>query len=276
MPTNKHFKDIKTCFCFLDETGLLYSRRDKFFALGIIKCSNPQRLYGRIRKIRDRYNYKEEVKWFNLNRKIRFDIAREFFNIFLTEDASFNCIILNKDELNFEKHFQNNLYKVYRNFSIVLLKLIIGKKPEEVIVLLADDYFAPPDEDFESAVKGIINDHYKKFVVAGVCQINSISSDLLQLTDLILGAILYDLKKQNNLIEKQNTFKRKFMNFVYQKLKIKNSFFINKFGFKTRNYVLSGNKIRATIFDCKRSVAKRFVDKIKNKPWPTTGDACFR
>ena len=66
------------------------------------------------------------------------------------------------------------------------------------------------------------------------------------------------------------------MNFVYQKLNIKNSFFINKFGFKTRNYVLSGDKIRATIFDCKRSIAKRFVDKIKNKPWPTTGDACFR
>jgi len=111
--------------------------------------------------------------------------------------------------------------------------------------------------------------------VFGVCQINSKSSDLLQLTDLILGSILYDLKKQNNLIGKQNTFKRKFMNFVYQKLNIKNSFFINKFGFKTRNYVLSGDKIRATIFDCKRSVVKKITDRIKNKPWPTTGDACF-
>lgn len=256
MPDNNDFKNIKTCFCFLDETGLLYNNRDKFFALGIIKCSKPQGLYSRIRKIRDKYNYREEVKWANLDRKIRFDIAREFFNIFLTEDAKFNCIILNKDELDFEKYFQNNLCKVYRNFSIALLKLIIGREPEEIIILLADDYFVSDTEDLEAATKGIINDHYKKFVVAGMCQINSTSSDLLQLTDLILGAILYDLKKQNNLIEYKNTFKRKFLNFVYQKLKIKRSFFINGFGFRTKNYVLSGDKLRATIFDCKRSRRK--------------------
>lgn len=257
MPTNKHFKDIKSCFCFLDETGLLYSKRDKFFALGIIKCNEPQKLYNRIRKIRNKYEYTEEAKWANLDRKIRFDVAREFFNIFLSEDVKFNCIILDKNELDFEKHFQNDLYKVYQNFSIALLKLIIGKAPEEVLILLTDDYFTPDGRDLEGAVKGIINDHYKKFVVAGVCQINSKSSDILQLTDLILGMILYDLKKENNLIENQNTYKRKFLNFVYQKLEIKKSFFKNRFGFKTRNYILSGDKIRATIFDNKKSTANK-------------------
>lgn len=258
MPTNKHFKDINACFCFLDETGLIYSKRDKFFALGIIKCDKPQRLYNRIRKLRNQYNYREELKWANLDRKIRFDIAREFFNIFLTEDAKFNCIILDKDELDFEGHYQNNLYRVYRNFTIVLLKLIIGRSPEEVIILLADDYFSPENERLEDAIKGIINDHYQKFIIAGVCQLDSKSSDLLQLTDLILGSILYDLKKQNKLIGRQNRYKRKFLNFVYQKLKIKKSFFRNRFGFKTRNYVLSGDKIRATIFDSKRSIVKKF------------------
>ncbi len=130
MPTNKHFKDIKTCFCFLDETGLFYSVRDKFFALDIIKCREPQKLYNQIRKIRQRYNYDHEIKWAGLDRRIRFDIARELFNVFLLEDAKFNCIILNKDELDFQKHFQNNLYKVYQSFSVALLKLIIGKNPE--------------------------------------------------------------------------------------------------------------------------------------------------
>jgi len=275
MPINKYFKDIITCFCFLDETGLLRKKRDKFFALGIIKCSEPQRLYNKIRKIRFAYNYSEELKWANLDRRIRFDIAREFFKIFLAEDAKFNCIILNKDELDFEKHFQNDLYKVYRNFTVALLKLIIGKNPEEIIILLADDYFTPEGTELEDKIRKFVNDHYQKFVIAGVCQIDSKSSDLLQLTDLILGAILYDLKKQQNLIDGQNTYKRKFLNFLYQKLNIKKSFFINRFGFRTRNYVLSGDKIRATIFDCKRSTTKKFIDKIKNKPWPTTGDACF-
>jgi hypothetical protein len=259
MPTNnKHFKDIKTCFCFMDETGLLRSDRDRFFALGIIKCNKPQDLYNRIRKIRYRYNYTEEVKWSNLDGKIRFDIAREFFNIFFTEDAKFNCIILDKNKLDFEKYFQNNLYKVYQSFSIALLKLIIGKNPEEVIILLADDYFTPDGTEMEDRIKKFTNDHYQKFVVAGACQINSKSSDILQLTDLVLGAILYDLKKQENLIGRQNTYKRKFLNFVYQKLNTKKSFFINKSGFRTRNYILSGDKIRATIFDSRRSHAEKF------------------
>ena len=255
----EEFKDIKTSFCFLDETGLLYSPRDKFFALGIIKLEKPQRVYNRIRKIRDKYNYREELKWANLDRRIRFDIAREFFNVFLDENVKFNSIILNKDELDFEKYYQNNMYKVYGNFTIVLLKLILGKKPKEIITLLTDDYFTPDNEDLEDAVKGKINDHYKKFVVSGVCQINSKSSDLIQLTDLILGAVIYDLKKQNGLVKRQNRYKRKFLNFVYQKLEIRKSFFKNKLGFRTRNYVLSGDKIRATIFDQRRSTARNFT-----------------
>lgn len=260
MPTNKKdFRDIKTCFCFLDETGLLHSHRDKFFAIGILKCSEPERLYNRIRKIRQQYNYNEELKWTNLNNKIRFDIAREFFNVFLTEEAYFNCVILDKDKLDFQKYYNNDLYKVYSNFSIVLLKLIIGKNPNEVMILLSDDYFSPDGANIECKIKKFINDHYKKFIIAGVCQIDSKSSDLLQLTDIILGSITGDLKKQEGLIQKPNTYKRKFLNFIFQKLNIKKSFFINSFGFKTRNYVLSGNKIRATVFDHNRSTTKKFI-----------------
>ncbi len=275
MITDKNFKDIKTCFCFLDETGLLYSGRDKFCALGIIKCDNPQRLYNKIRKIRHKYNYNEEMKWANLDRKIRFDVARECFNVFLGENAKFNCIILNKDELDFVKYYDNDLYKVYRNFSVTLLKLIIVKNPEEVSIGFMDNYFAPDGTNLEITIKKFVNDHYQKFVIAGACQIDSKASDLLQLADLILGAIIYDLKKQEGLVPWQNVYKRKFLNFIYQKLNIDGTFFRNRFGLKTRNYVLSGDKMRATIFDCRRSIANRFMDKIKNKPWPTTGDACF-
>lgn len=184
-------------------------------------------------------------------------------------------MILNKNELDFKTNFHDNLYKVYRSFTVALLKLIIGNKPDEVLMVLADDYFSPDGTELESKIKLFVNNHYQKFVVAGVCQINSKASDILQMTDLILGAILYDLKKQNGLVVIQNTYKRKFLNFLYQKLDIKKSFFINSFGFKKRNYILSGDKIRATIFDCRRSRVKKYIDRIKNKPWPTTGDACF-
>ena len=37
--------NIKTSFCFFDETGLLRSARDPFFAVGMIKCADPYKLY---------------------------------------------------------------------------------------------------------------------------------------------------------------------------------------------------------------------------------------
>ncbi len=251
------YKDIQTKFCFMDETGLLHSDRDKFFAIGLIESPNPEKIYRQLRIIRDRFNYREELKWTRIDRKIRFEVAMEFFKVFMAGDTKFNCIILNKGELDFEKYFQNNLYKVYKNFSIALLKLAFGGNPNGVSIVLSDDYFFPEGEDFEGSVKRILNDHYKKFVVAGICQIDSCSSDILQLTDLILGAVVCDLKKQNGLVEKQNQFKRKFLNFLYQKLKIHGSFFINRQGYKTRNFILCGDKIRATIFDPKRSVVSK-------------------
>lgn len=255
----KDFRNIKTSFCFLDETGLIFDKKDKYFALGLVKCSYPEKIYNKIRKIRQRSNYNEEVKWAQLNSKIRFNIAMDIFKCFLNEvDVKFNCIILNKDELDFAKEYNNDLCKVYRSFTISLLKLVVGKIPQEVLIVLADDYFTPERLEIENTIKKFTNNHYQKFVVAGVCQINSKSSDLLQLTDLILGAIVYDLKKTEKIIIGKNKYKRKFLNFVYQKLNIKESFFINS-SRKTRNYILSGDKIRATIFDCNRSKAKKYA-----------------
>lgn len=120
---NKYFKEVKSCFCFLDETGLLYNQRERFFALGIIKCCEPQKLYNKIRKIRHKHRYGEELKWTSLDRKIRFDVARDFFQVFLQEDVKFNCIILDKKELDFKSNFNNDLYRVYRSFTVALFKI---------------------------------------------------------------------------------------------------------------------------------------------------------
>jgi hypothetical protein len=257
MLIDKEFKKIKTRFCFLDETGLIHNVRDKFFAIGIVKCDNPEKLYNKIRKVRQRHRYNEELKWANLDRKIRFDIARDFFNVFLSEKAIFHCIILDKEKLDFEKYYDNNLYKVYRNFTIVLLKLIIGSEPKDISAILADDYFAPDGIDLEDTIKKFTNDHYKDFTIFGVCQIDSRSSDLLQLTDLILGSILYDLKKHKGLIEGQGRFKKKFLNFLYQKLETKESCFCNDSGKEIESCSYLGGKIKATIFNHEKSIRKK-------------------
>jgi len=243
----------------MDETGLINSQRDKFFAIGIIKINRPEKIYNEIRKIRQRFNYREELKWANINRDIRFKIAIKFFEVFLREKAEFSCIILDKNELDFEKYHNNNMYKAYRSFTIALLKMILGQNPNEILIVLADDYFSPVGADLEETIKKFTNDHYKKFVIGGVCQIDSKSNDILQIADLIMGAMVYDLKKQNNLINginKSGKFKRKFINYLYQKLAVNGNFFKN--GKSGDNYNFSRGKIKATIFDCSKSKVKKY------------------
>lgn len=248
-----NYKTEKADFYFLDETGLIHSERDKFFAIGIVKCSEPHILYNKIRKIRDKYRYYEEIKWAKMDRQIRFKVATKVFHAFIESRGKFYCIILDKEKLDFKKYYENDLFKVYRNFTISLLKIALGKKPETIIVLLADNYFSPDGSNFEEIVRKFTNDHYKKFVVAGVCQIDSKSNDILQLTDLILGSIIYDLKKQQKLIHIQGEYKRKFLNFLYQKMDTDSSFFLGKKNKFQNNYISKDHKIMATIFDCQKS-----------------------
>jgi hypothetical protein len=51
-------------------------------------------------------------------------------------------------------------------------------------------------------------------------------------------------------------FKRKFVNYLYQKLSVKNNFFKN--GRSGDNYIFGRGKIKATIFDCDKSKVKKY------------------
>jgi len=49
-----HNKNVmKTSICFLDETGLLNRKEDKYFALGVLKTNSPESLYYKIKSLRD-------------------------------------------------------------------------------------------------------------------------------------------------------------------------------------------------------------------------------
>src|SRR3990167_2593785 len=109
------YDKIITPFCFLDETGLLNSERDRFFSIGMVKCSRPYEMLTEIEKIRHRQNYTEEAKWQKIfpnnlpiykmmliqHHLINRQIIGEYFLPFC-----FFCIILPVPNLfDFRKHF---------------------------------------------------------------------------------------------------------------------------------------------------------------------------
>lgn len=203
-------KNIKTSFCFFDETGLLRSARDPFFAVGMIKCVDPYKLYSKIKNIRDKYHFYDEMKWSWIYYK-NAPFINEFINIFYNElGASFSCTVFRKNELDLQKYFSSDLWIAYESFTVMELEGNIDKN--EIVAVLADDLSTPANLEFEKHVRDIINKKFGRLTVHGICRVYSKGVELVQLADVILGAIIYDFKLKDNLILNPSKAKRKVLN----------------------------------------------------------------
>jgi hypothetical protein len=91
----------------------------------------------------------------------------------------------------------------------------------------------PRHVKFEVNVKRKINQNFGRLAVAGVARFNSQSNDLLQLIDLIIGAVNYDLKLTTGMTKSGDRHKRQFVEYLKKNLAAKD--FIH--GFK--NYIFN-------------------------------------
>lgn len=219
--------NIKTPTCFLDDTGLLNSPRDRFFSLGMVKCLRPYEILLEIEKIRHKNNYFDEAKWskiFPWNLPIYKSMLDVLFSIVNRDpEIRFCMMIIDKTGKYFNKHYKNDLFKAYEDFSIQLLKGNIS--PDEIVSVIADESPAPSGSQYETNVKDKINNDFQRLAVHGICKVDSKGNDLLQVADLLVGAITYDLKVYHKLagkgksIRTQNKFD--LLDFIKNKIGVK-------------------------------------------------------
>src|SRR4051794_36216753 len=79
---------------FVDETGAI--SRDRFFAVGVIKCSEPSRLLRTVQKFRDRRHWYKEFKFSELTVG-KLDLYRALVDACLgVDDLEFFCFIADR------------------------------------------------------------------------------------------------------------------------------------------------------------------------------------
>lgn len=227
------YKKIWTKFCFLDESGTINDPKDPFFTVGFIKCSQPYYLNSKIIYERQKRKFYDEMKFNKLSKKNIdfFKFALEAF--FSTRSISFYSYSLDKEGKYFNKEFNGDPWKAYEDISIRVLKSALPS--DEILIVIADYVSTPKDIRFEVNIKRRVNNELKRLAIAGVCRFDSKSNDLLQLTDLIVGSINYDLKLSTGVILRGDKYKRRFLAYFKECLGIKDKNFLEGF----RNYMFN-------------------------------------
>lgn len=223
------YKKIRTPFVFFDETGSINDKSNRFFALGIVKCMQPHYLDTQIRLLRQRSNFHDELKWNKISKlKVKF-VKQVVDSFFETPGMRFSAMIINKDEVDFVSKFKEDPYRAYQCFSEILLKMGVGKN--EVLIVLADYITTPKKVHFEVDIKRKINAQFSRLAIAGVHRVDSQGTNMLQINDILLGAVIYDYKLKNKMVGGDRN-KKKVLNHIKRKLEI--SSFVG--GLKSRNF----------------------------------------
>jgi hypothetical protein len=186
------YDSIWTKFCFLDETGNLSDPKDPYFTVGLLKMSQPYYLQNKILYERNKRNFHDEMK-FNMLSKHNVDFAKFAIDAFFdTRSVEFYSYTTKKDSTYFKTHFSGDQWIAYEKATLKLLDAACAER--EILILVADHVTTPKHIKFEVSTKRSFNGTKKRLALAGVCRFDSKSNDLLQVVDLIIGAITYDLK----------------------------------------------------------------------------------
>jgi len=184
-------------FAFLDETGTLGGARDPFFAVGLLKCSEPYKLARPMQRIRDRQHFYDEIKWNKVSEK-KLPLMIDLVNVFLSSDATFTAFVADKTKHDVISRF-GGPFKAYEALARQLCRASIRRG--ETVYVIADEYSTPPAETFEENVRDYVNKKLNRPAVAGVCRMRSSGVDLLQLIDVLLGAVVYEYKAERGVVD---------------------------------------------------------------------------
>lgn len=184
-------EEIYNIYC--DESCHLEHDNYRYMVLGGIKCSqkNRKRISRDIEKLKDKYGLSRnnEIKWQSISKnKLEFylKLVDYFFD---NEDLTFRAIIVDKKQVKLEDE-QKFIEFYYRMYFYVLSWLITPKTKNNIYL---DKVDSKSIYRVRQLHKVLCNAQYD-FDMKSVAKVQNVSSyecNILQLTDLFIGAISY-------------------------------------------------------------------------------------
>lgn len=206
--------DQRSHFIYQDESGVVGTTGN--FVVGLMFVKERQPLYDIIKKVREKYDYwKEfhfkEIHYFSSKRS---RVACEVLDLILREHIYFRMLFVSNEKLElkyFERDVGNaehlhehqkraakarGMFRAYNYFTKELLRENAAILTNAVMYL--DKKVRLRDDNICEYLKREINQGLGKNAIKAVEPRDSKKDDLIGMTDLVLGAVNYDLKKGEN------------------------------------------------------------------------------
>lgn len=196
---------------YCDESCHLENDNSPFMILGATICplENIPEVTARIKEIKTRHSFPphQELKWTKVtpsNAEMYRDLVDYFFD---DDDLRFRAIICQKNNLNHARHNQTHDDWYYKMYFTLLRYLISDRNTYNIYLDIKDTRGAQKQEKLHDIICNSRYD-FKRNLIKNIQQVRSHEVQLLQLTDVLIGALSYSSRSLSSSKTKMELIQR--------------------------------------------------------------------
>lgn len=204
---------------YCDESCHLENDHKTYMVMGAIKCNKKYRklICQEIREIKEKYgiNKYQELKWTKIS-KSNVNLYKELINYFFSnKKIKFRAIIVDKSKINNQTHNQTHDEFYYKMYYQLLNRAIVTNNENYIYLDIKDTKCSHKIQKLKKCLQ------YGKYdfnvrCVKNIQSINSKESELLQLCDVLIGAIGY-LNREESKKKEHSTSKEELTKLLIDK-----------------------------------------------------------
>lgn len=187
----------KTYNFYCDESCHLEKDKNSFMLIAYVSSAyNQIRMHNEnIRKIKQKFGLHTEAKWSSLS-KSSYPLYSELIEYFFATDLQYRAIVIDESKLKHSDFNQSHDDFYYKMYFQLLSKKIFPDCNYNIYLDIKDTRSAKK----VNGLRGYLNNNF--IAVRNLQNIRSHESELMQLTDIITGAIGYRLRGLDKVIAK--------------------------------------------------------------------------
>lgn len=190
---------------YCDESNHLEKSLVPWMVLGAVSCpaEKARSVNKRIQefKIKHSLSSRFEMKWTKISEK-KVDFYQDIIDYFFDDDdLSFRAVVINKSELDHKSYNQTHDDFYYKMYFNLLNKIVNPKKQYSVYLDIKDTNSAKKAEKLRDVLCNSKYD-FDKRVIKSVQHVRSHEVNILQITDLLIGALQYLNRDETTLSSK--------------------------------------------------------------------------